>query len=382
MGSHSDNDPPFDSSLDDSQATALERLPVGEFDLDAYAAYDAELMPRAKAFWEADSGVAVYRRFRARPVFSTASNSPQASLEYQLDGLKKSMEFKMDIPNFIEPWYGIGTIAAAFGNADFIWKEDQAPVLAKSFQSVEEALACEPVAVKDTTVGQATIDMIHYFLEQTEGKIPMSFTDTQSPMSNACALMQMVTFFMAMVDNPEGVSELLGRIAEKHIEFNDLQRDLIGEALVNPGHGFPSSRHFEGLGFSDDNFIMVSDNAYESLPQPAFEKVGKAIGGAGLHSCGDWSNKLDLAMEIDGIRYLDAAFSAQTDPMYNPPEPFGEAMAGTGVILVMRAVGKPDVVVDKVRRVWRPGLRLLAVTYCETPEEQEEAYDRIHEICT
>ena len=318
MSSANHNDPPFDSSLDDSQATALERLPVEQFDVDAYAGYEAELLPRAKAFWEADSGVAVYRRFRAWPVFSTASNDPRASLEFQLDGLEKSMEFKMDIPNFIEPWYGIGTIAAAFADADFIWKENQAPVLAKSVKSVEEALAREPVAVKDTKVGQATVNMIDYFLEQTKGKIPMSFTDTQSPMSNACALMEMVTFFMAMIDNPEGVAELLKRIGDQHIDFNNLQRELIGDALVSPGHGFPSSRHFEGLGFSDDNFIMVSDDAYEALPQPALERVGRGIGGTGLHSCGDWSNKLDLAMGIDGIRYLDAAFSAQTDPMSDP----------------------------------------------------------------
>ncbi len=33
------------------------------------------------------------------------------SLEWQLGALKKSMEYKADIPNFLEPWYGIGTIA-------------------------------------------------------------------------------------------------------------------------------------------------------------------------------------------------------------------------------------------------------------------------------
>ena len=129
---------PFNTSLDDSQSCDLGRLPIERFDLDEYAAYEAELLPRARAFWEGESGVAVYRRFRSWPVFSTASCDMQASLEYQLDGLAKSMDYKMDIPNFIEPWYGIGTIAAAWGDADFVWKEDQAPVLKKKFESVED----------------------------------------------------------------------------------------------------------------------------------------------------------------------------------------------------------------------------------------------------
>ena len=126
---------PFDTSLDDSQSSNLERLPVDRFDLDAYAEYEAGLLSRAEAFWQADEGVAVYRRFRAWPVFSTSACDMQASLEYQLDGLQKSLAYKMDIPNFIEPWYGIGTIAAAWNDADFVWKENQAPVLEKKLFS-------------------------------------------------------------------------------------------------------------------------------------------------------------------------------------------------------------------------------------------------------
>lgn len=34
-----------------------------------------------------------------------------------------------------------------------------------------------------------------------------------------------------------------------------------------------------------------------------------------------------------------------------------------------------------VRRLWAPGMKLIVVTYCQTPQEQDEVYERIHELC-
>ena len=40
-----------------------------------------------------------------------------------------------------------------------------------------------------------------------------------------------------------------------------------------------------------------------------------------------------------------------------------------------------ELVESKVRELWKPGMKLIVVTYCKTPEEQAYVYDRIHEIC-
>jgi hypothetical protein len=77
----------------------------------------------------------------------------------------------------------------------------------------------------------------------------------------------------------------------------------------------------------------------------------------------------------------DGAFSPETDPNPNPPLPFAETFAHSGIILNARIVGNTDVIVETVRQLWRPGMKLIVVTYCATPEEQEKAYDMIHEIC-
>ena len=78
---------------------------------------------------------------------------------------------------------------------------------------------------------------------------------------------------------------------------------------------------------------------------------------------------------------VDGAFSAATDPTPNLPEPFAEAFANTGIVVNARIVGDPETVADTVKRLWKPGMKLIVVTFCQTPEEQTEAYDRVHEIC-
>ena len=46
-----------------------------------------------------------------------------------------------------------------------------------------------------------------------------------------------------------------------------------------------------------------------------------------------------------------------------------------------RIVGDVELVEEKVRQLWKKGMKLIVVTYAETPEEQAEIYRKIHEIC-
>jgi len=78
---------------------------------------------------------------------------------------------------------------------------------------------------------------------------------------------------------------------------------------------------------------------------------------------------------------VDAAFSAATDPSPNDPERFAGAFAHTGIVLNARIVGDADLVVDAVKKLWNGGLKLIVVTYCQSPDEQARVYDRVHEVC-
>ena len=370
----------FNSSLADSQATVVTPLTPEQFNIDAYADYAAELDARCKTFWEASSGVLVYRRMRVQQVFAGDCCNMEHSLQWQLGALQQSMKFKADIPNFLEPWYGLGTVASAYGFG-YVWEKDLAPAVDGKFASTAELLAAPFRPVAETEIGRHTLNMVEYFLEQTKGRVPMSYCDVQSPLNTLSNIIDSSQFYMDFYLDPESMKQAMDRTADLLIDFTRAQQQLIGDALVKPGHGFASSRTFDGLGMSDDTVTMLSPDLYVDMAVPAMVKAGNAFGGTVFHSCGNWSDKKADIVRIENIRMADGAFSKATDPGANPTDGYADTFAGTGVVLNARIVGDPDLVEAKARELWKPGMKLIVVTYCETPEEQEEAYNRIHDIC-
>jgi hypothetical protein len=318
---------------------------------------------------------------RVAEVFSYGCRDMKQSLRWQLGALQKSMDYKADVPNFLEPWYGIGMVACSFG-IDYIWNKGQSPATKPAFQSIDEALAFDIKPVVKTEVGKHSLEMIEYFLEQTRGQLPMSMGDIQSPFNNATNILNTSNFMISMITEPEKVVRFLDILADLEIDFYKEQEKLIGNCLVKPGHGFASSRAFEGFGMSDDNVVMVDDATYLKLVAPSFIKLGKAFGGPVHHSCGNFSDKAQMLKEITGLKMADAAFTAETDPHPNPAEPFVQALMNSGIILNARMVGKPETVMETTEYLWAEGMKLVAVTFSQSPEEQKQAYDTIHGICT
>lgn len=187
----------FDYGLVDSQATSIKPIPLKNFDLDEYQDYVAAHQERNKRFCKSRVGIAVHRRFRVYEVYSYGSQDIDYSLCSQLGALQESMKFKMDIPNFLEPWYGIGTTASAFG-IEYIWAKNQAPSFKPKFSSVKESLSFHPIPIEKTRIGKKTMEMTKYFLDSTKGKIPISLCDVQSPCNVAASIVEVSNFYLAV----------------------------------------------------------------------------------------------------------------------------------------------------------------------------------------
>lgn len=370
----------FNTSLADSQATKVEPISADKFDLSKYSSYENELSERCLNFTKAKSGVLVYRRMRVKEVFAEDCGDMEKSLQWQLGALEKSLVFKSDIPNFLEPWYGLGTVASAFG-MDYVWEKGQAPAVKGKFDSTLQLLEAGFVPVAETAIGKHTLQMTEYFMEKTKGLLPMSYCDIQSPLNTLSNVIESNQFYMDFYMDPESMSLALDKCADLLIDFTKIQRSIIGDALVKPGHGFASSRLFEGMGMSDDSVTMLPSDLYFDMVVPSMIKAGNYFGGTGFHSCGNWSDKMVGIAGIQNIRVADGAFSLATDPGANATDGFADAFVNTGVVLNARIVGDTSLITEKVKALWKPGMKLIVVTYCETPEEQAEVYDIVHGIC-
>ncbi len=369
----------FDVNKRDSQSTNVEPLSIDNFDIDAYADYEQKLVEANKAFYNGTSGIQVYRRVRADGVFFDKSKNYKESLELQLGALKTSMQYKADIANFLEPWYGIGYIASSFGS-EYIWTPNQAPAVHAKFASVEEALQADYVPLKDSPIGKEIINTIDYFLTQTKGKIPMSYSDVQSPVNMLSYLVPINDLFIDLFESPEDVKKLTERVTDLLIDFLKIQQEMIGSALAKPGHGFASSRAFESMGMSADNAIMISPDSYTEVFKDSDEKIGSTFNGLAFHSCGTWDMHAKMVRDFDTIKIVDGAFSPQTDPAPNKPSDFKAIFENSNIIVNTRCVGTKDEVLPYFKEMISPNMKVIAVTYCEDPKDQAELYDALHAL--
>jgi len=370
----------FDSESPDPQGTHVRPILPDRFDYQAYQDYEARLLETCRRFWQADSGVAVYRRFRVPQCFTWMCKDMQASLSYQLGALAASMAYRSDIPNFLEPWYGIGQLASALG-IDYVWPAGQAPVVPKAFGSIRQALEQTLVPIDQTPIGRQTLAMVDYFVNATGGRLPISLTDTQSPLNALSFVVESEPFYLAFIEAKDQLLQMLDRLVPLQIAFVQRQLEILQQTVVWPGHGFASTRVFTGLGASDDIMTTLGPSHYAQFGLPSLVKCARPFGGPAIHSCGNWSDKADVVRQVQGLVMVDAAFTSQTDPDPNEGGSFAEAFTGTGIVVNARMVGDKQTVIQTVRSLWRPGMKLIVVTYCRDPQEQAEVYEAVHQIC-
>ncbi len=370
----------FNYTLKDAQAMPVTPIEPRDFDLTRYADCAAEADQRYADFLSKPSSLAVWQRVRAGEVFRDACRDRRESLRLQLGALGKSLDYATDAPTYLEPWYGIGTTASAFGS-EYEWFAGQAPASRPLYRSLADMPPLVPRDFDQVPIMRYTLDTIDYFLNQTQGRVPLSWSDLQAPLNVATDLIDTSAFFTAMIEKPDRVRGILSAVTEVVIQFTRQQSDLIGERLTRPGHGFASSRAGRGIGLSTDNLVMISPKLYEKFCVADNTAIGNAFEGVAIHSCGDYARWLPALKKINNLLMVDAAFSPQTDPKPNAPETFRDAFVNTGVIVQARMVGEPDEVLALTKRLWTPGLKLVVVTYVQDPSAQQQLYRDLHTLC-
>jgi hypothetical protein len=371
----------YDYTRVDAASMPVEPVASADFDYARYAAFAQEADQRYDRFMAQDEGIMVWQRIRAADVFRGGCADMDLSLRLQLGCLTRAMDYLTDAPGYLEPWYGIGTIGSAFG-AEYFWSDDQAPAVLQVYDSLDAVPdPLEPRSFEDVPILRHTLEMIAYFLEETGGRLPMSWCDIQNPLNTCTEIIDTTTFMAGLITDPDTIRRVLPVLADALIRFTRQQTDLIGDCLARPGHGFASSRLGTGIGMSTDNVIMIAPDMFSAFFAGEIGRVGKAFGGTVIHSCGNWARWIDAVRRIPHVTMMDAAFSAQIDPAPNACEPWRDALAGSGIVLQARPGREPEEVLQQARRLWQPGMKLIVVTLVEDPAAQHRLYHDLHHLC-
>ncbi len=267
----------------------------------------------------------------------TICKTPQESLECQLEGLTRQINYGGNTIPYLEPWFGVGVFANAFG-AEYVWTEGASPQTHYIAYSAEEAEKLVHVDNFDCEAMNLVTSAIDYFVNETKGQIPISLTDTQSPFDTASLLWESSDFFISMFEAPEVVHGLLEKVTQSIIDFSKKQIELLGDTWSRPGHIMASAKGATGIAISDDNIVMLSPQDYLDFAIKYNNKISDEFGGIAIHSCGNYERQLEALMQTKGLLQVDGAFMIENvDPSPNLNyDIFKNQFIGSDIILKTR----------------------------------------------
>ncbi len=346
--------------------------------VDRYQKLRADRDGRQRAFAE---GRRPYLIFHTPPASIWGDiRTPEACFAANIQYVARCLDTASDDLPALEPWFGTGVYANMFG-CPYVWREDNAPAVHYRYHTLDEVAGLPKPRWADSEIARLVLDTIRYFKARTGDAIPIVWTDTQSASDTATLVLDACEVLAGCITEPQAVLKFMGTINELVIEFSQVQAELIGDAIVHPGHIMLNGAGLRGMSISDDNLAVASPDVNRRINLPMNDQIGQAMGGVAIHSCGCFSHSMAMVPEVcPSCVAIDCALDGRIDPNPNEPEAVRDALAGTGIALHARMAGGLDDVIARVKRLLHPDLRLIVhAGFADAPDSHRryEALDTL-----
>lgn len=130
----------------------------------------------------------------------------------------------------------------------------------------------------------------------------MRMIDVQSPMDIAALIWDKNTFYAAMIETPEAVQALAGKVRALLTAFLDAWFARYGREFI--AH-FPYYYMPQGMTLSEDEVGAVSTRMFDELFLPELIELSERYGGLGMHCCADSAHQWPGFKRIPGLRMLN-----------------------------------------------------------------------------
>jgi hypothetical protein len=130
----------------------------------------------------------------------------------------------------------------------------------------------------------------------------MRMIDIQSPMDIAALIWDKNTFYTAMIETPEAVQALAGKVRALLTAFLDAWFARYGREFI--AH-FPYYYMPRGMTLSEDEVGAVNTRMFDELFLPELVELSERYGGIGIHCCADSAHQWPGFKRIPGLRMLN-----------------------------------------------------------------------------
>lgn len=298
-------------------------------------------------------------------------NSIEDSFNANIADFENALDIPSDTLPHLEPWFGTGVYAEAFG-CEYFWRQDESPAVRYAYKTLDEVKQIKKPSWRDGTIFKMVLDAIAMFKDRTEGRLPIALTDTQSAHDTATLILDATEVFVASYSDPETLRHFLGVINSLIIEFSRVQAERIGDCLALPGHIMSCSAvKGKGISISDDNLAVASPKVNEEFLLPYDDQLGEAFGGVAIHSCGNWGHSMNLVAKMKNIMMIDCAIAADPNPTL--PEAIRDSFEKTNIIVQVRVGAEVEKIIGLLDRLWSADLRLIVrMTTAEAGQEERQ----------
>jgi len=130
----------------------------------------------------------------------------------------------------------------------------------------------------------------------------LKMVDIQSPMDIAALVWNKSDFYVALVEEPEAVRELAGKVKRLLISFLDEWFSRCGADFV--AH-YPDYYMPRGVTLSEDEIGAVGADAFDDLFLPELVELSNRYGGIGIHCCANARHQWEGLKRVPGLRLLN-----------------------------------------------------------------------------
>ena len=291
-------------------------------------------------------------------------------LDLQLEAIEKTMAIDTDFVSYLEPWHGVGVYAEAFGSP-FEWRNNDSPWCHPIVHTIDDLKRLKKPELAHANMLNYVLDTVEYFDRSTHGELPISVTDTQSPLDNATLVCDTAFFFTATYEWPDEIKQLLQWITDLTIESSRRQRQ-IARKHAKPGHIMWSPGDGRGMSISEDNLVMIGQDHYQEFAKPFNEQLAQAMGGLAVHSCGSWKQHFAALSLTPGVVMCDLCVSIERDPAPNKLEDVLAGFAGRETLVQIRMHADdrdPDETFAWIDQLLGPGFPMIVqIPFHEDPK--------------